>query len=71
MTKVVGVRFRNAGKIYYFDPLQFNIQKNDHVIVETARGVEYGLVLIEPREVEDDRFCGMRYGNAGFSDDSF
>ncbi len=55
MTKVVGVRFRNAGKIYYFDPLQFNIQKNDHVIVETARGVEYGLVLIEPREVEDDR----------------
>ena len=55
MTKVVGVRFRNAGNIYYFDPLQFNIQKNDHVIVETARGVEYGLVLIEPREVEDDR----------------
>ena len=55
MTKVVGVRFRNAGKIYYFDPLQFNIQKNDHVIVETARGVEYGLVLIEPREVEDEK----------------
>jgi len=55
MTKVVGVRFRNAGKIYYFDPLKFNIQKNDHVIVETARGVEYGLVLLEPREVEDDK----------------
>lgn len=55
MTKVVGVRFRSAGKIYYFDPLQFNIQKNDHVIVETARGVEYGLVLIEPKDVEDDK----------------
>lgn len=55
MTKVVGVRFRSAGKIYYFDPMKFEILKGDHVIVETARGVEYGLVLIGPKEVEDDK----------------
>ena len=39
MTKVIGVRFRTAGKIYYFDPVKFRIKKGDHVIVETARGV--------------------------------
>ena len=55
MTKVVGVRFRSAGKIYYFDPMKFEIQKGDHVIVETARGVEYGSVLIGLKEVEDDK----------------
>jgi len=55
MTKVVGVRFRSAGKIYYFDPMKFDIQKGDHVIVETARGVEYGSVLIGLKEVEDDK----------------
>lgn len=55
MTKVIGVRFRTAGKIYYFDPLQFQVKRGDHVIVETARGVEYGTVVGEPREVEDNR----------------
>ena len=55
MTKVIGVRFRTAGKIYYFDPLDFQVKRNDHVIVETARGVEYGTVVGEPREVEDDK----------------
>ena len=55
MTKVVGVRFRSAGKIYYFDPMKLEILKGDHVIVETARGVEYGLVLIGLKEVEDDK----------------
>lgn len=55
MTKVVGVRFRTAGKIYYFDPLEFPIKRGDHVIVETARGVEYGTALCDPKEVEDDQ----------------
>ena len=55
MIKVIGVRFRQAGKIYYFDPLDLEIEAGQHVIVETARGVEYGLVLVGPREVEDDK----------------
>lgn len=54
MTRVIGVRFRTAGKIYYFDPGDFEIKKGDHVIVETARGVEFGTVLSDPREVEDE-----------------
>ncbi len=54
MTRVIGVRFRTAGKIYYFDPGNFEIKKGDHVIVETARGVEFGTVLSDPREVEDE-----------------
>ena len=55
MVKVIGVRFRQAGKIYYFDPLDFDIEVGQHVIVETARGIEYGLVLTGPREVADDK----------------
>ncbi len=55
MIKVIGVRFRQAGKIYYFDPLDFDIETGQHVIVETARGVEYGLVLTCPKEVEEDK----------------
>ena len=55
MVKVIGVRFRTAGKIYYFDPLNFQVKRGDHVIVETARGVEYGTVVGAPREVEDDK----------------
>ncbi len=54
MTKVIGVRFRTAGKVYFFDPLNFDIKKGDHVIVETARGVEYGTVVGDIREVEDE-----------------
>ncbi|MBQ7942545.1 MAG: stage 0 sporulation family protein [Lachnospiraceae bacterium] len=54
MTKVIGVRFRTAGKVYFFDPLKFDIKKGDHVIVETARGVEYGTVVGDIREVEDE-----------------
>ena len=53
MTRVIGVRFRTAGKIYFFSPGKYVIKKGDHVIVETARGVEYGTVVGEPREVED------------------
>ena len=55
MTRVIGVRFRTAGKIYYFDPGNLDIKKNDHVIVETARGIEYGTVVGDPKEEEDDK----------------
>ncbi|MEY4480436.1 MAG: hypothetical protein RLZZ267_1114 [Bacillota bacterium] len=51
MYSVVGVRFKKAGKIYYFDPAQFEISQDSHVIVETARGVEYGRVVIGVKEV--------------------
>ena len=54
MTKVIGVRFRTAGKIYFFDPGSYNIKRADHVIVETARGLEYGTVVADPKEVEDE-----------------
>ncbi len=55
MTKVIGVRFRTAGKIYFFDPLQFEIKKGDNVIVETARGIEFGTVMSGVTEVEDEK----------------
>lgn len=55
MVKVVGVRFRNAGKVYYFDPKGYKIKAGDHVIVETARGIEYGTVIGGIRQVEDDK----------------
>ena len=55
MKRVIGVRFRTAGKIYYFDPGKLEVRKNDHVIVETARGIEYGTVVGDPREEEDDK----------------
>ena len=55
MTKVIGVRFRNAGKIYYFSPGKYEIAAGQHVIVETARGIEYGYVVLGTREVEDNK----------------
>lgn len=54
MIKVIGVRFRTAGKIYFFDPQNHNVKRTDHVIVETARGVEYGTVVGDPKEVSED-----------------
>ncbi|MDD6571524.1 MAG: stage 0 sporulation family protein [Thermoflexaceae bacterium] len=54
MVKVIGVRFRRAGKVYYFDPANLQIKKGEHVIVETARGVEYGEVVLPVRDVEDE-----------------
>ena len=54
MTKVIGVRFRTAGKIYFFAPGKFDIKQGDNVIVETARGVEFGRVVCGPREVKDE-----------------
>lgn len=55
MVKVIGVRFRTAGKIYFFNPGNFEIKQNDHVIVETARGIEYGTVISAPKEVEEEK----------------
>ena len=55
MTTVVGIRFQKAGKIYYFDPCDFDLETGMHAIVETARGVEMGTVLLPPREVEDEK----------------
>ena len=52
MTKVIGVRFRAAGKIYYFDPAGLAIKTGDNVIVETARGIEFGYVVLGSREVQ-------------------
>ena len=54
MTKVIGVRFRTAGKIYFFAPGKLQVKQGDHVIVETARGVEYGRVVSGPKEVKDE-----------------
>lgn len=54
MVKVVGVRFKKAGKIYFFDPGEFEIDLNSCVIVETARGIEFGQVVVPNREVSDE-----------------
>ena len=53
MQNVVCVRFKKAGKIYYFSPGSLKLAQDDDVIVETSRGVEYGLIVIGPRDVED------------------
>ena len=55
MIRIIGVRFRNAGKIYYFSPGSYEIESGEHVIVETARGIEYGYVVLGNRDVEDDK----------------
>ena len=54
MVKVIGVRFRVAGKIYFFSPGNLEIRQGDCVIVETARGVEYGRVVSGPKEVAEE-----------------
>ena len=54
MIKVVGIRFRSAGKIYYFDPAELDLKAGMHTIVETARGVEMGTVMTDPKEVSDE-----------------
>ena len=54
MVKIVGVRFKEAGKIYYFDPGELNMELNSNVIVETARGIEMGQVVIAEREVAEE-----------------
>ena len=57
MTKVIGVRFRKAGKIYFFSPGKLEIKRGDQVIVETARGVEFGNVVSGSKEVADDEIA--------------
>ncbi len=54
MYNVVGVRFKPAGKIYYFDPVEYLLEKHSHVIVETSRGVEYGEIVVDKRNVTED-----------------
>lgn len=54
MINVIGVRFREVGKIYYFTPNNIDVKKNDNVIVETARGVEYGTVVTDIKKIADD-----------------
>ena len=53
MVEVIGVRFRTAGKIYFFDPRNFQVKMGEHVIVETSRGIEYGKVVSERRMVKE------------------
>ena len=55
MTNIIGVRFRNAGKIYYFSPGKYEIESGQHVIVETSRGIEYGYVVLGSREIEEEK----------------
>jgi cell fate regulator YaaT (PSP1 superfamily) len=55
MTKIVGVRFKPAGKIYHFNPAGLEIKKNDNVIVETARGIELGKVVVEEKEISAEQ----------------
>ncbi len=54
MVEVIGVRFKKAGKIYYFDPNNLNINKEDYVIVETARGIEFGQCVIGIKEIKEE-----------------
>ena len=54
MTKVIGVRFRQAGKVYFFSPGKLHVKQGDKVIVETARGVEFGRVVTGPKDVKDE-----------------
>lgn len=58
MIKVIGVRFRNGGKVYYFDPAGVELKREDQVIVETARGVEIGTVLLVDKEITEDDVPG-------------
>lgn len=55
MVEVIGVRFRDTGKIYFFNPLNYEVEVGDHVIVETARGMEYGKVVYNRREIDEKK----------------
>jgi len=54
MAEIVGVRFKKAGKVYYFDPAGFDLEVNDYVVVNTARGLELGQVIAPPEQVLDN-----------------
>lgn len=64
MAEIIGVRFKNVGKIYYFDPAGLKIERGSHVIVETARGVECGTVAVGNREVDDSEVVNSQAGSA-------
>ena len=53
MVEIIGVRFKRTGKVYYFDPVGLKVQKGDHVVVETARGIELCEVWLDNRTVEE------------------
>jgi len=55
MAKVIGVKFKNSGKSYFFDPLDFDVHKDDHVIVETGKGIDYGFVVSDVREIAEEK----------------
>lgn len=55
MVLIIGVKFHKSGKVYYFDPVGLSIEKGNHVIVETARGIEYGTVVLEPRNIDNSK----------------
>ena len=54
MINVIGVRFKQAGKIYYFSPAELSIKKGEYVIVETARGIEFGECVIGLKEIKEE-----------------
>lgn len=56
MVNIVGVRFKSAGKTYYFDPLGLEVKQGDNVIVETARGLEYGEVVMDVKSISEEQF---------------
>ena len=55
MARVIGVKFKNSGKSYFFDPVNFDVHKDDHVIVETGKGIDFGFVVSDIREISDDK----------------
>ena len=55
MTEVVGIRFKKAGKVYYFDPDGLKIEEGMKAVVETARGLEYGTVIVGPKEIDESK----------------
>ncbi len=55
MPNIIGVKFRNVGKVYYFDPEDLKVRYNSHVIVETARGMEFGTVVLTPMEMDEEK----------------
>ena len=57
MKKIIGVRFKKPGKIYFFDPGNLEINKNDNVIVETTMGEEIGIVIVPKREIQEEKMA--------------
>ncbi len=67
MAEVIGVRFKNVGKVYYFDPDGNQVPKGGRVIVETARGIECGECTMKNRTVDDDRKAPQKGGAGGYA----